>query len=256
MTNVSVCTNDGRPAVPVKQVSSLKSVAEKVVNYFRDNKISSFDINDVVDTLNIPKRRLYDVLNIMSPLGYVSKSGRGRYTWTDTTPLNINITESREVHSEKFHVKDLSFSLLKYIIQNKVPTIQLGSISSSIFGGDKSHARRIYDIIAVFEVLKLIERRPKSSEFTILPQLKTCFTEESRKEDKPENVTSENKNIKSLLNDVNGNKTIRKQNLLSSHSPPRVFIDGKPCVRSQVSIKSNFQANKCVNICVSVSETM
>jgi hypothetical protein len=162
------------PTPPVRPALSLKRVAEKVVGYFNTTTSTIFDINDVASTLNIPKRRLYDVLNIMAPLGIVERNGRGKYIWTGTMQPSLCQTQ-KEKQSEKLHVRDLSSKFLAFVKNTEKNTISLTTICESVFQDKNGQLRRLYDILAVFEVLNLIKRQPKSGDFLVLPLFRNMF---------------------------------------------------------------------------------
>ena len=162
------------PPPATKTTLSLKSVAEKVIAYFHASPSSIFDINDVAFTLNVPKRRLYDVLNIMAPMGLVGRNGRGKYIWTGVMQPTLNQGQKEE-QSEKLHVRDLSSKFLQFVRDTDQSIISLNSICESVFEDKNGQLRRLYDILAVFEVLNLIKRQPKSGDFSVLPLLRNMF---------------------------------------------------------------------------------
>ena len=150
---------------------SLKTVAEQVINYFGTKTSTIFDINDVAVTLGVPKRRLYDVLNIMTPLGLVGRNGRGKYVWNSTMQPTFTTQHSQE----KLHVRDLSSKFLAYVRDSDQSAISISSICESVFEDKNGQLRRLYDILAVFEVLKLIKRQAKSGDFLVMPLLRNMF---------------------------------------------------------------------------------
>lgn len=166
---------DGAPAAAARTALSLKQVAEKVVSYFKTYTAPQFDINDVAAQLNVPKRRLYDVLNIMAPLGLVERNGRGKYTWTGQMQPSMAPPQISRGDTDKSHVRDLSLKFLQFIRETDQNTISIGSICGSVFEDKKGQLRRFYDISAVFEVLNLVKRQPKSGDFLITPLLRGLF---------------------------------------------------------------------------------
>jgi len=167
-------TTDDVSVFPAKAALSLKTVAEKLISHFSFSTAAFFDINEVAETLGVPKRRLYDVLNIMGPLGLVNRNGRGKYHWTGTFQPNLGQSYIKEQDTEKSHVRDLSSKFLCLIRDTEKNTITLEKICESVFE-DKGQLRRLYDISAVFEVLSLIKRQPKTGDFIIMPLLRGLF---------------------------------------------------------------------------------
>lgn len=161
-------------AAPAKASLSLKTVAEKLNNYFLNKNSTTFLIGEVAATLNVPKRRLYDVLNIMQPLGIVDKNGRGKYVWNGKMQPVLN-HGARDDNSDKSHVRDQSSRFLEFIRDHEQSLISISDICDSVFDENKGQLRRLYDISAVFEVLNLVRRQPKTGDFLILPQLRNLF---------------------------------------------------------------------------------
>ena len=160
---------------PIKVSLSLKTVAERVICHFHVSSSSFFDINEVASALKVPKRRLYDVLNIMGPLGLVNRHGRGKYQWTGVIQPALNIPIKKEEPSEKSHVRDLSLKFLYFIKDYQSNIISIETISESVFEEKKGQLRRLYDISAVFEVLNLIKRQPKTGDFLVQTLLRQIF---------------------------------------------------------------------------------
>ena len=159
---------------PGKIALSLKAVADKVVTYFNTKSSTIFDINEVAITLNVPKRRLYDVLNIMAPMGLVGRNGRGKYIWTGSMQPSFGPAQKEE-KSDKLHVRDLSSKFLAYVRDTDQTTISIASICERVFEDKNGQLRRLYDILAVFEVLNLIKRQPKSGDFLVMPLFRNMF---------------------------------------------------------------------------------
>ena len=147
----------------VKACLTLKNVAEKLNNFFQFKSGTIFDIGDVAIALQVPKRRLYDVLNIMQPLGVVERNGRGKYLWTGIMKPNLTrLNPDKE--NDTSHVRDQSAKFLEFIRDTDQNIISIASICNSVFEDKKGQLRRLYDISAVFEVLNLIQRQAKTGD--------------------------------------------------------------------------------------------
>ena len=158
----------------VKACLTLKNVAEKLNNFFQFKTGTVFDIGDVAIALQVPKRRLYDVLNIMQPLGVVERNGRGKYLWTGIMQPNLaRLNPDKE--NDTSHVRDQSAKFLEFIRDTDQNVISIASICNSVFEDKKGQLRRLYDISAVFEVLNLIQRQAKTGDFIVTPQLRGLF---------------------------------------------------------------------------------
>lgn len=48
-----------------RKKNSLEEIAKKFIKYIRKSKTNKIDINDSVKNLNIKKRRIYDITNVL-----------------------------------------------------------------------------------------------------------------------------------------------------------------------------------------------
>ena len=48
-----------------KKKNSLEEITKKFIKYIRSSKTDIIDLNDVVKALNIKKRRIYDITNVL-----------------------------------------------------------------------------------------------------------------------------------------------------------------------------------------------
>ena len=157
----------------VHSPTSLRSVTERLVNYLSSQVNSSFDLNTVSSTLGVSKRRLYDILNILQPLGVITRKTSGTYTWNTFESVCI---PNYSLDNPERHMKDISACFISYVRRCPNEIIKINEITSTLFPGSKDNTRRLYDLIAVYEALNLISKQSRSNDIHILPRFRSLFS--------------------------------------------------------------------------------
>ena len=75
------------------QENSLGQLTKNFINYIKTTGKKAININDLVDELNVKKRRIYDITNVLQGIGYLQKSGKNEIVWTKTI---MNKAKSRK----------------------------------------------------------------------------------------------------------------------------------------------------------------
>ncbi|XP_047964832.1 transcription factor E2FB-like, partial [Salvia hispanica] len=113
MPNVgSPSGNNLTPVGPCRYDSSLGLLTKKFINLIKHAKDGVLDLNKAADTLEVQKRRIYDITNVLEGIGLVEKNLKNRIQWKgldvarpgeadESAPAlqeeleNLNIEESR-----------------------------------------------------------------------------------------------------------------------------------------------------------------
>ena len=66
------------------QENSLGQLTKNFINYIKRTGKKSININDLVSELEVKKRRIYDITNVLQGIGYLQKSGKNEIVWTKT----------------------------------------------------------------------------------------------------------------------------------------------------------------------------
>ena len=66
------------------QENSLGQLTKNFINYIKTTGKKAININDLVDELQVKKRRIYDITNVLQGIGYLQKSGKNEIVWTKT----------------------------------------------------------------------------------------------------------------------------------------------------------------------------
>ena len=151
--------------------NSLEEIAKKFFKCISKIKGNSISINDVVKELNVKKRRIYDVTNVLEGnyifilivfllknigIGYIKKEGRNKIEWLKGDLILKNIVNNLEnnENNEKINIKDNKEKKIN-LIQAEIKKVEkliakeednLNKMNKNIFltyddikGGDKYH---------------------------------------------------------------------------------------------------------------------
>jgi hypothetical protein len=172
--------------------NSLKKICTKILRFYHKKEDTEIFLNEFSLNLNIERRRIYDIINILEALDIVVKKSKNVYIWKNinlfTTKLKIlsaagqNLAEqlklfffeTRPITSKKKMLTYLALKVLKLFYTNK-PVLSFSEImkicedhynqvqsSMNLPPNDefesKNRIRRLYDIINVFKALGLISK--------------------------------------------------------------------------------------------------
>ena len=65
----------------------------------------SININDLVNELDVKKRRIYDITNVLQGIGYIQKSGKNEIVWTQTTPNKSKQKKKSSINKKNINNK-------------------------------------------------------------------------------------------------------------------------------------------------------
>lgn len=182
------------PTLPEKKRNgnSLKKICTKILRLYHSKEDLEIFLNEFSVNLNIERRRIYDIVNILEALDIVVKKSKNVYIWKSIslfiTKLRIlsaagsNLAEqlklfhfeSRPMTSKKKMLTYLALKVLKlfYTTNSVLSFAEIMKIceehylrvqpSLPFHPGDefenKNRIRRLYDIINVFKALGLISK--------------------------------------------------------------------------------------------------
>ena len=66
-----------------KQENSLGQLTMNFLKYIKQKGSVNININDLVDDLNVKKRRIYDITNVLQGIGYIEKNGKNEIKWNN-----------------------------------------------------------------------------------------------------------------------------------------------------------------------------
>ncbi|XP_020573385.1 transcription factor E2FA-like isoform X2 [Phalaenopsis equestris] len=93
------------PASTCRFDSSLGLLTRKVLNLLKSAHDGVLDLNKAADTLKVPKRRLYDITNVLEGVGLIEKKHRNTIRWKG---LELRPGEDDEVSELQAEVESLA----------------------------------------------------------------------------------------------------------------------------------------------------
>ena len=64
-----------------KPETSLGSLTKKFCELLHSSPDGVLDLNEAADTLNVQKRRIYDITNVLEGVGLISKASKNHIQW-------------------------------------------------------------------------------------------------------------------------------------------------------------------------------
>ncbi|KAK8894385.1 hypothetical protein M9Y10_022820 [Tritrichomonas musculus] len=114
----------------VKKSRSLNDIANLFINYLKSQNGNEVDLSQIEKALNISKRRLYDVINVLEGIGVIERGGKSKIRWveesnfdkiqtTDEGPTIQQLLEYEHSIDEKIQAISNSFSNILSTPENK-----------------------------------------------------------------------------------------------------------------------------------------
>ncbi|PSR89834.1 Transcription factor E2FB like [Actinidia chinensis var. chinensis] len=85
--------NNLTPGGPCRYDSSLGLLTKKFINLIKHAEDGILDLNKAADTLEVQKRRIYDITNVLEGIGLIEKKLKNRIQWK-----GLDVSRSGEVH--------------------------------------------------------------------------------------------------------------------------------------------------------------
>ncbi|KAJ6986131.1 hypothetical protein NC653_023901 [Populus alba x Populus x berolinensis] len=83
--------NNVTPTGPIRYDSSLGLLTKKFINLIKHAEDGILDLNKAADTLEVQKRRIYDITNVLEGIGLIEKKLKNRIQWK-----GLDVSRSRE----------------------------------------------------------------------------------------------------------------------------------------------------------------
>ncbi|XWS73853.1 hypothetical protein CRYUN_Cryun02cG0164900 [Craigia yunnanensis] len=80
-SNLGSPGNNLTPAGPCRYDSSLGLLTKKFINLIKQAEDGMLDLNKAADTLEVQKRRIYDITNVLEGIGLIEKKLKNRIQW-------------------------------------------------------------------------------------------------------------------------------------------------------------------------------
>ena len=82
----------GQKAVRTRQENSLGELTKKFIQLIKQSENNTIDLNFAVTQLNVQKRRIYDITNVLEGIGLIEKWSKNKIRWKGSLTMNISAT--------------------------------------------------------------------------------------------------------------------------------------------------------------------
>ncbi|PAN38045.1 hypothetical protein PAHAL_7G142700 [Panicum hallii] len=97
ISNAASPGNPPTPAGPCRYDSSLALLTRKFVNLLKQAQDGILDLNSTADKLDVQKRRIYDITNVLEGIGLIEKKLKNRICWKGLDESGTNLDNDLSV---------------------------------------------------------------------------------------------------------------------------------------------------------------
>ncbi|RLM65397.1 transcription factor E2FB-like isoform X3 [Panicum miliaceum] len=101
ISNAASPGNPPTPAGPCRYDSSLALLTRKFVNLLKQAQDGILDLNSTADKLDVQKRRIYDITNVLEGIGLIEKKLKNRICWKGLDESGTNLDNDLSVLKNK-----------------------------------------------------------------------------------------------------------------------------------------------------------
>jgi len=100
--NTDDCASGTQKGGRTRQENSLGELTKKFIQLIKQSENNTIDLNYAVNQLNVQKRRIYDITNVLEGIGLIEKWSKNKIRWKGSLTMNIS-TNSQEPTSTTSH---------------------------------------------------------------------------------------------------------------------------------------------------------
>ncbi|KAG8088756.1 hypothetical protein GUJ93_ZPchr0010g9683 [Zizania palustris] len=93
-SNVGSLLNPPTPAGTCRYDSSLGLLTKKFINLLKQAPDGTLDLNNAAETLEVQKRRIYDITNVLEGIGLIEKTLKNRIRWKGLDNSGMGLDDS------------------------------------------------------------------------------------------------------------------------------------------------------------------
>ena len=82
-----MCGVDDSTRAALRQDNSLGELTKKFIKLIQDSNNKTVDLNEAAKKLNVQKRRIYDITNVLEGIGLIEKTVKNKIKWKGTESL-------------------------------------------------------------------------------------------------------------------------------------------------------------------------
>ncbi|CAI0398443.1 unnamed protein product [Linum tenue] len=106
--NIGSPGNNLTPTGPCRYDSSLGLLTKKFINLFKHAEDGILDLNKAADTLEVQKRRIYDITNVLEGIGMIEKKLKNRIQWKGLDVTRPGETDESATSLQQAEVENLT----------------------------------------------------------------------------------------------------------------------------------------------------
>ena len=96
-----------------QQKTSLAGLTQSLIVQLKSNAEPEIELSQACKLIDAPKRRLYDVVNVLQGAGLIERSGKSKIKWTDRNPQTDIVKNSLE--NKERELRQISKVLDEYL---------------------------------------------------------------------------------------------------------------------------------------------
>ncbi|KAL4462526.1 hypothetical protein ABPG74_000356 [Tetrahymena malaccensis] len=160
-----------------RREKSLEELSKKFLTIFLQKEQMLISLDKITQQLDVERRRIYDIINILESLKLVTRRGKNNYKWngfeqifdtiqffsTQSEKQEVNLVAVEQNEKKEKSLEILSIGFLKLFLNFK-QTLSLEEAARKLSPNNsenqkiKTKIRRLYDIANVFKSLGLIKK--------------------------------------------------------------------------------------------------
>jgi hypothetical protein len=184
------------PVMNLRQTTEFGSAIHSIVRDLDSNPNNLHSIPQICRKFPVKRRRLYDVINVLSAIGCASRNGTDEIAWHGRDRCRPKLREEfrkLDVHNPTKSLNDLfppqrsiglsalTISFLMVFVAIQVEIVDLREVScllSRISKGYKTTLSKLYQIATILGAVGLISRTPNVCEVRLEPPFTELVTEQ------------------------------------------------------------------------------
>ena len=97
---ISIAVTARSPLEKTRYETSLGLLTKKFVSLFHSSSSGTVDLNKASETLNVQKRRIYDITNVLEGIGLVEKKSKNMVAWSGVQHHEGLTAKQADLHTD------------------------------------------------------------------------------------------------------------------------------------------------------------
>ena len=155
-----------------RDAKGLRLMSKALIRLLSNNPNKRYTLDQICSQIQVEKRKIYDLINILTSIRMINKVSKGIYKWQGIQPIvsflrNLPSFEALTIKlKQEKSLSSMCYCFLAYMKTNKQSNIELAAESLTVSGPQeysqqticfRSKVRRLYDISKILTTVGLIE---------------------------------------------------------------------------------------------------